>query len=51
MVVVFSASDDINIREISMVSLFTAPDDINNRQNSIIPVFRHLMILTSEKLQ
>ena len=44
----FAASDDINIRENSMVSLFTASDDINIRQNSIIPVFRHLMILTDK---
>ena len=34
-----------------MVSLFTASDDINIRQNSIIPVFRHLMILTSDKIR
>ena len=50
----FSAPDDMTIRQNlsrhnSMVVVFSASDDINIRQNSIIPVFRHLMILTSEK--
>ena len=49
MVSLFTASDDINIRQNSVVSC-SASDDINIRQNSMMSVFLHLMILTSDKI-
>ena len=45
MISLFTASDDINIRQNSII-LFSASDDVNIRQNSMVSVFLHLLMFT-----
>ena len=44
MISLFTASDDINIRQNSIMPVFLASDDINIRRDLMVSVFMHLLI-------